>query len=149
MKKIVALLMMVLSLGFSSLGFASPASDTLAKEEEAVNAVMKVLTTNAPLSSAQPYFSDDLKKKFDEKTLANMKKSIDEQIGDISDLHLVVLEKAPEADRLIYAGKAKKAPAVRTVVVFQTKGKKPLMEGVSVMTADVKKQANQNQKTTK
>lgn len=42
MKKLIALLVMVMSLGLSSLGLASPASDALKTEEQAVDAVMKV-----------------------------------------------------------------------------------------------------------
>ena len=145
MKKIAAVLMMIMCLGYSSLGFASPASDTLAREEDAVAAVMKVLTGKAPLATAQEYFSPELKKKFTEDTLTQMKKNINAQIGEISDLKLVVLEKAVDADRLIYAGNAKKAPAVRTIVVFQTKGKKPLLDGVSVMSADLKQENAQQQ----
>ena len=62
MKKLIALLVMVMSLGLSSLGLASPASDALKTEEQAVDAVMKVLTSNTDLATVETYFTPELKK---------------------------------------------------------------------------------------
>ena len=39
MKKLIALLVMVMSLGLSSLGLASPASDALKTEEQALSLI--------------------------------------------------------------------------------------------------------------
>ena len=64
MKKLIALLVMVMSLGLSSLGLASPASDALKTEEQAVDAVMKVLTSNTDLATVETYFTPELKKNF-------------------------------------------------------------------------------------
>lgn len=110
MKKLIALLVMVMSLGLSSLGLASPASDALKMEEQAVDAVMKVLTSNTDLATVETYFTPELKKNFTSAALKTTKKNVEDQIGKISDLKLYQLRRFDNADELVYVGKANKSP---------------------------------------
>ena len=110
MKKLIALLVMVMSLGLSSLGLASPASDALKTEEQAVDAVMKVLTSNTDLATVETYFTPELKKNFTAAALKTTKKNVEDQIGKISDLKLYQLRRFDNADELVYVGKANKSP---------------------------------------
>ena len=42
-----------------------------------------------------------------------MQKGVTDQLGKVSDATLVRLDKFPDADRLIYLGKARKSPNVQ------------------------------------
>ena len=137
MKKLIALLVMVMSLGLSSLGLASPASDALKTEEQAVDAVMKVLTSNTDLATVETYFTPA--------ALKTTKKNVEDQIGKISDLKLYQLRRFDNADELVYVGKANKSPNARVVVIFDTKGRKPMMNGLVIMPADIQKEIQQTQ----
>lgn len=145
MKKLIALLVMVMSLGLSSLGLASPASDALKTEEQAVDAVMKVLTSNTDLATVEAYFTPELKKNFTAAALKTTKKNVEDQIGKISDLKLYQLRRFDNADELVYVGKANKSPNARVVVIFDTKGRNPMMNGLVIMPADIQKEIQQAQ----
>ena len=41
------------------------------------------------------------------------------------------------ADELVYVGKANKSPNARVVVIFDTKGRNPMMNGLVIMPADI------------
>ena len=142
MKKLIALLVMVMSLGLSSLGLASPASDALKTEEQAVDAVMKVLTSNTDLATVETYFTPELKKNFTAAALKTTKKNVEDQIGKISDLKLYQLRRFDNADELVYVGKANKSPNARVVVIFDTKGRNPMMNGLVIMPADIQRKSS-------
>ena len=143
MKKIILALTMMLSLGMASLGFASPASDLLSQEENAAKKLVALLQGKGTYEEASASFAPELKKNFPEKAVMNMQKSVKEQLGNISDVKLARLDKFPTADRLIYLGKAQKAPNVQIMFVFETKGKKALMQVINLAPVEVKETAAQ------
>ncbi|WP_270421464.1 MULTISPECIES: hypothetical protein [Acidaminococcus] len=145
MKKIIMMLTAVLSLGMASLGFASPASDLLAQEEATTTKVIGLIQGKGQLAEVSTGFSPALQKNFNAAALDNMKKGVTEQLGGISNLKLVRLDKFADADRLIYIGDAKKAPNVQMTFVFSVKGKKAELQGLNMIPVEVKPvQNNQN-----
>lgn len=145
MKKIIMMLTAVLSLGMASLGFASPASDLLAQEETTTTKVIGLIQGKGQLAEVSAGFSPALQKNFNAAALDNMKKGVTEQLGGISNLKLVRLDKFADADRLIYIGDAKKAPNVQMTFVFSVKGKKAELQGLNLIPVEVKQvQNNQN-----
>lgn len=145
MKKIIMMLTAVLSLGMTSLGFASPASDLLAQEEATTTKVIGLIQGKGQLAEVSTGFSPALQKNFNAAALDNMKKGVTEQLGGISNLKLVRLDKFADADRLIYIGDAKKAPNVQMTFVFSVKGKKAELQGLNMIPVEVKPvQNNQN-----
>lgn len=145
MKKIIMMLTAVLSLGMASLGFASPASDLLAQEEATTTKVIGLIQGKGQLTEVSTGFSPALQKNFNAAALDNMKKGVTEQLGGISNLKLVRLDKFADADRLIYIGDAKKAPNVQMTFVFSVKGKKAELQGLNMIPVEVKPvQNNQN-----
>ena len=145
MKKIILMLTAVLSLGMASLGFASPASDLLAQEETTTSNVIKLIQGKGQLAEVSTGFSPALQKNFNAAALDNMKKGVTEQLGGISNLKLVRLDKFADADRLGYIGAAKKAPNVQMTFVFSVKGKKAELQGLNLIPVEVK-QVQNNQK---
>lgn len=145
MKKIIMMLTAVLSLGMASLGFASPASNLLAQEETTTTKVIGLIQGKGQLAEVSTGFSPALQKNFNAAALDNMKKGVTEQLGGISNLKLVRLDKFADADRLIYIGDAKKAPNVQMTFVFSVKGKKAELQGLNLIPVEVKQvQNNQN-----
>ena len=138
MKKIILMLTAVMSLGMASLGFASPASDLLAQEEVTTTKVINLMQGKGQLADAATGFTPELQKNFNAAALNNMKKGVTNQLGGISNLKLVRLDKFQDADRLIYIGEAKKAPNVQMTFVFSTKGKKAQLQGLNLVPVEVK-----------
>ena len=100
---------------------------------------MKVLTSNTDLATVETYFTPELKKNFTAAALKTTKKNVEDQIGKISDLKLYQLRRFDNADELVYVGKANKSPNARVVVIFDTKGRNPMMNGLVIMPADKRK----------
>lgn len=138
MKKIILMLTAVMSLGMASLGFASPASDLLAQEEVTTTKVINLIQGKGQLADAATGFSPELQKNFNAAALNNMKNGVTNQLGGISNLKLVRLDKFQDADRLIYIGETKKAPNVQMTFVFSTKGKKAQLQGLNLVPVEVK-----------
>ncbi|WP_432642037.1 hypothetical protein [Acidaminococcus sp.] len=138
MKKLILMLTAVMSLGMASLGFASPASDLLAQEEATTTKVINLIQGKGQLADAAAGFSPELQKNFNAAALDNMKNGVTSQLGGISNLKLVRLDKFQDADRLIYIGEAKKAPNVQLTFVFSTKGKKAQLQGLNLVPVEVK-----------
>lgn len=114
----------VMSLGMASLGFASPASDQLAQEEVTTAKVINLLQGKGQLNEAASGFTPELQKNFNAASLANAQKNVAAQFGKVSNVQLVQVNKAPNADELVYIAKAQKTPNVRMLFVFLTNGKK-------------------------
>lgn len=149
MKKIILMLTAVLSLGMASLGFASPASDLLAQEETTTSNVIKLIQGKGQLAEVSTGFSPALQKNFNAAALDNMKKGVTEQLGGISNLKLVRLDKFADADRLVYIGDAKKAPNVQMTFVFSVKGKKAELQGLNLTPVEVKQVQNSQKEQAK
>lgn len=138
MKKFILMLTAVMSLGMASLGFASPASDQLAQEEVTTAKVINLLQGKGQLNEAASGFTPELQKNFNAASLANAQKNVAAQFGKVSNVQLVQVNKAPNADELVYIAKAQKTPNVRMLFVFLTNGKKVLLNQFGMGPLEVK-----------
>ena len=145
MKKIILALTMIMSLGMASLGFASPASDLLNQEENTVNKVLALLQGKGSYEDASAGFAPALQKNFNPRAVASLQKGVKEQLGTISDTRLYRLQKAPNADFLVYLGKSQKAPNVQMNFIFEVKGKKALLQSLQLAPIEVKQASAQQQ----
>ena len=138
MKKILVLVT-VLVMGLANLCFASNGS-MLDSEEKAATQMLSAIAGKTEYTAVRPDFSAGLAKNLTSAKFAEMKKAINEKIGNISDAKLLVLQKFENADSLIFIGKGSKSPNVEIRFVFETKGRKPLLNEITMRPVELKKQ---------
>jgi hypothetical protein len=139
MKKLIALLVMVMSLGFSSLGLCSPASNTLDKEEQVMAALVKVVSGEADLKTLEADLTPGMKKNFNAEAVKSAQKGVTDTFGKLSNMRLYLLRKEEKADVLIFFTDAKKVPNAQLEAVFDVSGKKPLLNSFLMAPTDVQK----------
>ena len=127
MKKIVMLLVMLLTLAFSAV--CSAASGKVLDAEEAI--VSKFMEGNYKAVSS--LISADMQKNFTETAYANFHAQLAKDFGKLTTNKLRVVEKFDDADVLTYQIIAEKVPAARFVYVFVLNGDKPLLNDLRVL----------------
>jgi len=147
MKKIL-LLVTVLVLSFSSLCFASNGSQLDQEEKMAAN-LIAAMNGAGEYAEVSKDFSTGLTKNLSAAKFSDLQKKVKEQIGNIAEQKLLVLQKYDKADRLVYLAKGRKVQNVEVSLVFETAGKKPLINEVSIRPVEIKKQDNAKQVETK
>jgi len=138
MKKILVLVT-VLVMGLANFCFASNGSMLDSEEKTAVQ-VLSAIDGQTEYTAVRSDFSAGLSKNLTSAKFVEMKKAIKDKIGNISNAKLLVLQKFENADSLIYIGKGSKAPNVEIRFVFETKGKKPLLNEITMRPVEIKKQ---------
>lgn len=128
MKKILMMVVMVLTLAFSAVCSASNGS-LLDAQEKIVGDFLK--GTN--YKSVSAVMNDDMKKNWDEKTYANFKEQIAKDFGKINTQELILVEKHKNADILLYQVTSEKVPAARFVFLFQVEKEKPMLADFNVI----------------
>lgn len=128
MKKMLMMVVMVLTLAFSAVCSASNGS-LLDAQEKIVGNFLK--GTN--YKSVSAVMNDDMKKNWDEKTYNNFKEQIDKDFGKINTQDLILVEKHKNADILLYQVTSEKVPAARFVFLFQVEKEKPMLADFNVM----------------
>lgn len=123
MKKIL-LIVMMLVMCVSSACFASDGS-VLDAEGKMVDQFLNA----SSYKNVSSILSNGLKEKFDEKAFIEFKAGIDKELGKATDKQLVVVNKFPQNDRLIYGVQFEKGPVMRLIVEFELNGEKPLLAG--------------------
>ena len=127
MKKIVILLVMLLTLGLSAV--CSAASGKILDAEEAI--VAKFLQGN--YKAISPSISVEMQKNFTETAYANFHAQLAKDFGKLTTNKLRVIEKFDDADVLTYQIIGEKVPAARFVFIFVLNGEKPLLNDFRVM----------------
>lgn len=127
MKKIVMLLVMLLTLAFSAV--CSAASGKVLDAEESI--VAKFMEGNYKAVSS--LISADMQKNFTETAYANFHAQLAKDFGKLTTNKLRVIEKFDDADVLTYQIIAEKVPAARFVYVFVLNGDKPLLNDLRVL----------------
>lgn len=127
MKKIVMLLVMLLTLAFSAV--CSAASGKVLDAEESI--VAKFMEGNYKAVSS--LISADMQKNFTETAYANFHAQLAKDFGKLTTNKLRVVEKFDDADVLTYQIIAEKVPAARFVYVFVLNGDKPLLNDLRVL----------------
>ena len=138
MKKILVLVM-ILVIGLLNVCFASNGS-LLDEEEGTATQVLSALAGKTELTAIQSNLSTGLAKKLTSAKFTEIKKTISDKIGRISDAKLLVLQKFEKADSLTFISKGSKSPNVEIRFVFETAGKKPLLNEITMRPVEVKKQ---------
>lgn len=138
MKKILVLVT-VLVMGLANLCLASNGS-LLDEEERTATQVLSVFAGKTEETAIQANLSAGLAKKMTSAKLAEIKKTISDKIGRISDAKLLVLQKFENADSLTFISKGSKSPNVEIRFVFETAGKRPLLNEITMRPVEVKKQ---------
>lgn len=128
MKKMLMMVVMVLTLAFSAVCSASNGS-LLDAQEKIVGNFLK--GTN--YKSVSAVMNDDMKKNWDEKTYNNFKEQIAKDFGKINTQDLILVEKHKNADILLYQITSEKVPAARFVFLFQVEKEKPMLADFNVM----------------
>lgn len=128
MKKMLMMVVMVLTLAFSAVCSASNGS-LLDAQEKIVGNFLK--GTN--YKSVSAVMNDDMKKNWDEKTYNNFKEQIAKDFGKINTQDLILVEKHKNADILLYQVTSEKVPAARFVFLFQVEKEKPMLADFNVM----------------
>lgn len=128
MKKMLMMVVMVLTLAFSAVCSASNGS-LLDAQEKIVGNFLK--GTN--YKSVSALMNDDMKKNWDAKTYNNFKEQIAKDFGKINTQDLILVEKHKNADILLYQVTSEKVPAARFVFLFQVEKEKPMLADFNVM----------------
>ena len=128
MKKIVMLLVMLLTLAFSAV--CSAASGKILDAEEAI--VAKFMA-GGNFKAVSSILSADMQKNWDEKSFTNFHTQINSQFGKLTTNKLRVIEKFDDADVLTYQIIGEKVPAARFIFVFMLNGEKPLLNDLRVI----------------
>lgn len=131
MKKRLLFLVAILVLSFSSMAFAASNSSILGHEEQAVKTFMQALTSDGELSIAAPVMTEGLKKNLDAGKFESLKVQINTALGQVDDFKLALLQKGNNVDRVVFLGKFAKHENVEMVFIFNTEGKKPLINDIS------------------
>ena len=128
MKKMLMMVVMVLTLAFSAVCSASNGS-LLDAQEKIVGNFLK--GTN--YKSVSALMNDDMKKNWDEKTYNNFKEQIAKDFGKINTQDLILVEKHKNADILLYQVTSEKVPAARFVFLFTVEKEKTMLADFNVM----------------
>ena len=127
MKKIVTLVVMLLTFAFSAV--CSAASGKVLDAEEAIAA--KFMEGNYKAVSAM--MSADMQKTFTQEAYTNFHSQLNSEFGKLTTNKLRITEKFDDADVLTSQISAEKVPAARFVFVFVLNGEKPLLNDLRVM----------------
>lgn len=136
MKKIVMLMVMMLTLAFSAV--CSAASGKILDAEEAIVAKFMAGGNYKAVSSM---LSADMQKNWDEKSFTNFHSQINTQFGKLTTNKLRVIEKFDDADVLTYQIIGEKVPAARFIFIFMLNGEKPLLNDLRVILPQPKEEA--------
>lgn len=128
MKKMLMMVVMVLTLAFSAVCSASNGSVLDAQEK-----IVKNFLNSSNYKSVAAVMNEDMKKNWDEKAYTNFKSQIEKDFGKINTNNLILVKKHQNADILLYQVASEKVPAARFVFLFQVEKEKPLLADFNVM----------------
>lgn len=138
MKKILVLVT-ILVMGLVNLCFASNGS-LLDEEERTATQVLAAFAGDTEYTAIRSDLSAGLAKKLTSTKFTEIKKTISDKIGKISQAKLLVLQKFDNADSLVFISKGSKSPNVEIRFVFETTGKRPLLNEITMRPVEIKKQ---------
>ena len=127
MKKLVMLVVMLLTLAFSAV--CSAASGKILDAEETIAA--KFMEGNYKAVSAM--LTADMQKNFTQEAYTNFHSQLNSEFGQLTTKKLRIIEKFDDADVLTYQIIGEKVPAARFVFIFVLNGEKPLLNDFRVM----------------
>ncbi|MDD4321053.1 MAG: hypothetical protein PHH31_05820 [Acidaminococcaceae bacterium] len=141
MVKKIALLVTVLMIFFSSICFADNGKLLTAEEKIAEQAISCISGQTEYRALAQN-FTTGLAKNLSAYKFKDLKIKVDEQMGSLSNSKLVILQKFDKADRVIYLANGSKAKTVEMTFIFDTTGRKPLLNEIAMRPLPLKPAVN-------
>lgn len=143
MFKKVMLLVTVLVISFSSMCFANNGK-LLTSEEKIAEQAIGCIAGQTEYSLLAQNFTTGLAKNLPAYKFRDLKTKVQEQLGSLSDSKLAILQKFDKADRVIYLANGTKTKHVEIAFVFDTTGKKPLLNEISMRPIELKPTASKN-----
>jgi hypothetical protein len=137
MTKKIMLLVTVFVVYFSSMCFASNGS-LLTSEEKISEQAIACITGESDYTELAKDFTSGLAKNLPASKFIELKKTIKEQLGSLSNSKLAILQKFDKADRVIYLANGSKIKTVEVAFVFDTTGKKPLLNEITMRPVEMK-----------
>ncbi len=143
MVKKIALLVSVLVICFSSMCFADNGK-LLTAEEKIAEQAISCIAGQTEYSALAQNFTTGLGKNLPAYKFKDLKIKINEQLGSLSNSKLVILQKFDKADRVIYLANGSKAKTVEMTFIFDTTGKKTLLNEIAMRPLPQKAAVNKN-----
>jgi hypothetical protein len=137
MIKKIMLLATVFVVYFSSMCFASNGG-LLTSEEKIAEQAIDCIAGQADYTELAKNFTDGLAKNLPASKFVELKKTVKEQLGSLSNSKLAILQKFDKADRVIYLANGSKTKNVEVAFVFETSGKKPLLNEITMRPVEMK-----------
>ena len=137
MIKKIMLLATVFVVYFTSMCFASNGS-LLTSEEKISEQAIACIAGESDYTELAKNFTPGLAKNLTVSKFMELKKTVKEQLGSLSNSKLAILQKFDKADRVIYLASGSKAKNVEVAFVFETKGKKPLLNEITMRPLEMK-----------
>ena len=131
MTRKVMLLVTVLVMCFSSMCFANNGK-LLTSEEKIADQAISSISGQAEYSDLAQNFTAGLAKNLSSLKFRELKATVNEKLGSLSNGKLVILQKFDKADRVIYLANGSKAKNVEISFVFDTTGKNPLLNEITL-----------------
>ena len=137
MSKKVMLLVTILVMCYSSICFANNGKLLTCEEKIAEKTIDCILGQGEYTVLAQN-FTFSLAKKLTSLKFKELKTTVNEQVGVLSNNKLVILQKFAQADRVIYLADGSKIKNVEISFVFDTTGKVPLLNEITIRPMELK-----------
>lgn len=125
MKKIIALLTLVMTLTFAGVCLAGENSSALSKMERGVERLVDSLNSanNVPYAEIAKSFAPTLQERVPAAGLTALQKQVAEKFGRLQEMKMVSFERFDEGDRVVYLAGFSRETVVRLVFVFDKGGK--------------------------
>jgi hypothetical protein len=137
MVKKIMLLVTVFVVYFSSMCFASNGS-LLTSEERIAEQAISCIAGESDYTELAKNFTTGLAKNLPASKFIELKKTVKEQLGSLTNSKLAILQKFDKADRVIYLANGSKVKNVEVAFVFETTDKKPLLNEITMRPVEMK-----------
>ena len=145
MKKKIVLLVVAMMMCLSSICLAADNGTLLSAEEKIAGRFIEALTGKIDYADIQGDLTESMSKQLTSKKFTEVRGVIKNQFGTLTNTKLAVLEKHDNADRLFYVSNGTKEKVVELMLFFDTSGKRPFINEITMRGLPVQETA----KTTK
>ncbi|MEG0830849.1 MAG: hypothetical protein RSE47_02895 [Acidaminococcaceae bacterium] len=140
MRKIVAVIVLMVVLGISNLCMAASNSSILGNEEKTINRFLGAVTGSIGYSEElQMSLAPGLQKKITATNLGRLKAQIQATFGDLVESKLFSLEKYDKGDKVTYVGSFSKEEVTMLTFAFILEDGKPLLSDFAITPVQIKK----------
>lgn len=125
MKKIIALLTLVMTLAFAGVCLAGENGNALNKAERSVDKLVESFDASKAVaySAVAKGFNSTLQQKVSAEALPALQKQVTDKFGRLQEMKMVSFERFDQGDRATYLAAFSKEKVVRMIFVFDKDGK--------------------------